>query len=480
MTARSLARVAIHSVRVPAVHLTIALALSLAPHALGQQTSESLLQEQRRIDDQLRRERQQLSPLDAWADWQWGGWLEYYAFHFDDGVQSQRVLQRPGSAVWTRLRLDGGAHEVFARMRLRFEYFNPGDEYSRQQDWIGPSFDRVWYGVDVGRALRLTEPDDPLQMQVRVGRQDVLFGTGYALDLPLDAVMWTIKAYDWSVTGLAGRTLPSLPNIDRSDAVDSHSHRRMYGVQVNYDAIEKHRPFAYALWNDDATDERPKDWLQNYAYDTQYFGIGSRGELARNLGYWTEVVYESGLSYGDGDFRSRDRVDAWGFDVGLEYLWDVVQRPRASFEYMFASGDADRVFNATGAQGGNARDRDDTGFVAFGYRDTGLAAAPALSNVHIWRGGAAAAPLASVEYFRDFELGTNWFLYHKHQARGAISDGTADEFEGFLGWEMDYFLNWRLSSDLSWTLRWGAFFPGDAFSDQSMRSFLVTGLTWSF
>jgi len=441
--------------------------------------AESLLQQQRLVDDKRKQERRELAPLDSLLDWQWGGWLEYYVFHFNDGIQSQRVLQRPGMAVWTRLRMDEGAHEVFARLRLNFDYFNPGDEYTRQQDWVGPNFDRAWYEVDVGRALRLTQPSDPYQMRVRVGRQEVVFGTGYALDLPMDAVKFDLDVHDLRVTGLFGRAIGSFPNVDRSPPVDSHSARRFYGVQLGYRGWQDHQPFAYAVWNDDFTDERPKDPLQNYAYDTYYVGLGSRGSIVHNLNYWTEWVYEGGRSFGQGNFLRRNEVDAWGWDVGLEKLFDVPMRPRLAFEYMFASGDGDRIFSPNSAIGGS-RDREDTSFVGFGYRDTGISAAPSLSNIHIWRAGGSLAPLEKYEFFRDFELGTNWFLYHKHHDRAAISDVTAGEFSGYVGWEMDYFINWRLASDLSWTIRWGLFFPGSAFEDRSERSFLLTGLTWSF
>lgn len=442
--------------------------------------AESFLRQQRLIEEKLYEQRKDIAPLQSLLDWQWGGWLDYYIFDFNDGLQSQRTFQRPGLAVWTRLDIDGGAHQIFARLRLHFEYFDPGDEYDRQQDWVGPNFDRAWYQVNLGHALRLTRPADPVQARLRIGRQSVSFGTGYALDLPLDAVLLDLQVRPLRITGLAGKSIGSFPNVDRSEPVDSHMARRFFGVQVEYEGVQGHVPFAYALWNDDYTDERPKDPLQNYAYDTQYWGFGSRGSIVHNLNYWTEVVLETGRSYGNGNFLRRDYVDAWGWDAGLEYLFDAPMRPRIVGEYMFASGDSNRLFSPTSARGGNRGGREDTSFVAFGYRDTGLAAAPALSNIHIWRAGASLAPLEKHELFRDLEVGTNIFLYHKNRTRAAISDPTAGEFAGYVGWETDYFVNWRISSDLAWTLRTGLFFPGGAYQDQSTRHFLFTGLTWSF
>lgn len=462
------------------VVVLIGLATAAVATAQSDESSRSFLQQQRLIDEKLCAERLETVPLTEKLDLQWGGWLDYYLFHFDDGIQDSRFVQRPGLSFWTRLSLDEGAHVLFARARLRYTHFRRGDEIDRRTDWWGPNFDRAWYQVNVGKALRLTRPSDPFQLQVRTGRQPVLLGTGYGLDMPLDAVLLTGKLYDLHVTGLIGKTIGSFPNIDRSGPVDSHSHRLMYGVELRDDGWQRHRPFVYALWNDDKTDERPKDWDQNYSYDTFYLGFGSRGELAHNLNYWAEGVFESGRSFGDGDFLRRDYVEAYGWDIGLEYLFDVPTRPRVSAEYMFASGDPDRRFSPTNALGGNHGDRKDSSFVGFGWRDTGIAAALTPSNLHIWRVGALFAPLEKHEFFRDLEVGTNWFLYHKNRTRAAISDFTAEQYEGHVGWEMDYFVNWRLASDLSWTARWGAFFPGAAYQDRGTRHFIFTGLTWSF
>lgn len=462
-----------------AVLATLAIGAGLSPSAAQERgPTESFLRQQRALDQQIRQELRSAAPLDAFVDWEWGGWVDYYVFHFDDGVQSSRVYQRPGTSFWSRLSLDDGAHQFFARVRLNYNYFNPGDEFDRQQDWVGPNFDRAWYEIDAARAFHLDSA--AYNVRARIGRQEVAFGTGYALDLPMDAVVVETRLKDFRLTGLVARTIASTPNIDRSPVVDSHSNRLFLGAQAAYDGWQNHQPFIYALWNNDRTDERPQDYFQEYDYDTAYFGAGSRGSIVHNLNYWAEAVWESGRSYGDGMFLRRDSVRAWGWDVGLEYRWDSPRRPRVALEYMFASGDKDRLFNATGAQGGNRFDGVDHGFAGFGYRDTGISAAPALSNLHIWRAGASFTPLPESEFLRDLELGTNWFLYHKHQAAGAISDTTADMFRGFVGWEMDYFVNWRLASDIAWTMRWGLFFPGDAFSDRDTRQFLMTGITWSY
>jgi len=135
----------------------------------GRGESVGFVNQQRQAERLLNEQGQRIAPVESLLDWQWGGWLSYNIFSFNDGVQSSRVLQRPELAVWTRLGIDRGAHEIFGRMKLNYAYFDHGDEYDRQQDWIGPNFDRVFYRVDVGRALHLSQAGDPAACWSRSG-----------------------------------------------------------------------------------------------------------------------------------------------------------------------------------------------------------------------------------------------------------------------------------------------------------------------
>lgn len=449
---------------------------------------DRFMRQQRLIDDELQRNRLADVPLESLVDFQWGGWIDYYYMNFDDGIQESRVFHRPSMALWGRLSIDGGVHEAFVRMRLRYDYFNPGDEEaSLQEDWVGPELDQGWYQIDWGKAFRLTQPSGPFQLKTRVGRQTIQFGTGYALDLPMDAVLLDGRVYDIRVVGFLGKTIGNLPNVIRAEPVDSHSDRHLAGVQLTYEGFERHRPFIYGFFNNDKTKERPKDPFNDYSYDSAYLGFGSQGEILRqwipNLRYWAEGVVAFGRSFGDGAWRTRDPVEAWGWDVGVEKLFRKARlKPRLSFEYMFASGDPDSVYSPYTGVGSNRTGTENRNFIGFGARDTGMALAPGLTNLHVWKVGGAVQPFdgTRVRMLRDFEVGSNLFLYAKNQAHGAISDGLADEFQNFVGWGVDTFLNWRLTSDLAWTVRFGTFFPGSAYSDQDTRFFLLTGVTWSF
>ena len=98
-------------------------------------------------------------------------------------------------------------------------------------------------------------------------------------------------------------------------------------------------------------------FFQNFGYDSFYLGFGSKGEIVHNLNYWAEGVYESGHDFGDRGFAHRDYIEAFGWDFGIEKLFDLPLRPRLAGEYMFASGDAGRLFSPTNAAGGNRGDR---------------------------------------------------------------------------------------------------------------------------
>lgn len=441
---------------------------------------ERFFRQQRLLDESQAAQRTHATPLTSVLDWQFGGWIDYYLFSLDDGIQKSRNIQQPGLTLWTRLSLDDGAHEAFLRYRLRYTYYQPGDEIERdrQEDWRGPEPEQAWYQIDVNKALRWDT--GPLRLKARVGRQTVVFGTGYALDLGMDAARLDARLGNVAVTGLFGRPIPNNPNIDRSEPVDSHSDRLMYGVQLAYEGLDRHVPFVYGLWNNDRTKEWSRDPWQDYSYDSFYFGFGSRGEIIPDLNYGAEMVFESGHSFSNGAFLRRDYVDAYGWDLLIEKLYRVPTRPRVSAEYMFASGDKDRIFSPTNAAGGNRQFTKDSSFNGFGFRDTGIALAPTLNNLHIWKVGGSFAPLERYDFFRNMELGTSWFLFWKNRSQGAISDPLADNFDGYVGWEMDYFVNWRLSSDLSFTVRWGAFFPGGSYSDDRPRHSIFGGLTWSF
>ena len=450
-----------------------------APYS--QRKPDSFINRQRAMEDDMRRafDEQLGDSQDALFDW--GGWYNAFLFSFDDGVESSRTLRRQDLRVWGRLSLQHGAHEVYARVRLSQLDFNSGQAYDgNDNDIEGPNLERGFYRFDLAK-FRRSEGDDPIDYNliVEAGRDLVQLGSGLALATPLDHVSIQGTYRSFQLTGFAGRTVGSTQDFDLSRRA-SRTHRNLYGGQLKYRGWERHEPFVYAFWQKDRNHETLLPLFQRFDYDSLYLGLGSTGELAERWRYSTEWIYESGESFGHRRFFGRHDIRAWAAMAEVEYLFPGKHKARASAEYVFGSGDGDRFGSPSNTVGGNLADSQDSGFVGLGYRDSGLVLAPRISNLHMWRVSASCYPWPEKERFRRLELGTNWYLYYKHHASGAISDPTASVRSGYVGWEMDWFANWRISSDVAWTTRMGFFTPGDAFDDSGVRAFFLLGVTWSF
>lgn len=455
----------------------------LATSAYAQQTRDpdAFLNRQRAIEAELV-QRYDSEVGDAGRTvFDWGGWANFHLMIFDDGVKRSRTFRRHDLRLWGRLTIDDGAHQIYARGRFSFLDFDPGDSYDGNDDDVnGPNLERGFYRFDLAKALRADghTPRD-YNVLITVGRDLVRFGDGLTLSTTLDHVALRGITPDFDVRLLAGKTVGSSEDFDRS-RVTTRTRRNFLGGELRYTTPERHEPYIYVLWQRDRNREAIPVLLRSFDYDSFYFGIGSTGELGRGWRYATELVYETGTNYGHRALFSRQDIEAWAFRVELEHLFSGDHRGRASVEYLFGSGDSDRFASPTNTIGGNVGDRSDNGFVAFGYRDTGLSFAPRVANLHMGRIGASYYPWPGDAELGRLELGTDWYIFHKHHRDGAVSDPTADLRSGYLGWEMDYFLNWRVTADFAWTARLGAFFPGRAFSDRATRLFALVGLTWSF
>lgn len=461
--------------------LTLLAATAHGQEGRGTRQPESFLNQQRLIEEELEAARRAQLPPSQRVSFEFGGWYSPYFFLFDDGINSSRTLRRHDLRLWARTVLEDGAHEFYLRIRGSFVDFNTGDSYNgNDDDWEGPNLERGYYQFDLSRALVATGHRPPAaNLTLKLGRDLATLGTGLVLATPLDQVAAQIDYADFRLTGLAGRTVGSTQDFDLLRPID-RSRRAFFGAELRYRRFERHEPFVYVLWQDDRNIERRANPFQQYNYDSFYLGLGSTGELVRNLFYAAEWAYETGSSYSDGSFLQSNEIHAWALDTQLEYLFPGPHKTRASVEYLFGSGDSDRRFSPTSTIGGNRGDFSDTSFIGFGFRDTGLAFAPRYSNLHMWRAGASFYPWPDDLRLRELQLGADCYLFHKHHRDGAASDPTADVQSGYLGWELDWYANWRVTSDLVWTTRFGVYFPGSAFDDQTTRTFLLMGFSWSF
>ncbi|MDY6913802.1 MAG: alginate export family protein [Planctomycetota bacterium] len=455
-------------------------AISAAP-ALGQDLNGArVYSEQLRVklDEQLPEAREM--GFDA------GGWFSFALFSYDDEPSRRdRTLRQYQIRTWASMNLRG-VHRAYVRGLLNWDCWNSGDNPAggRGDDFDG-EIERAWYQFDLGRWLQhRTGQKPPVGFKFKIGRQFATIGTALTLSMPLDMIRFDVALRDWQFMAMLGQTIRDSNNVvDNSSRVAGHQDRCFFGFELVYTGFGQHRPFVYYLDNQDNTRPDPPDPTQGYEYTSRYVGIGSEGTvLLPDLRYRAEVVGESGKRYSDGIAAGRDHICAMAVDVMLEYLFRRPTRPKVMVEYLYGSGDSDHVSTATSTVGGNWPGTRDTNFNAFGFRDTGIAFAPRISNIHIYVLGTSFFPLEHIELFKKMEIGSKVFFYHKARASGPIGDSSTDNRGKWLGWEWDIYCNWRVTSDLAWTIRYGAFQPGSAYDGQgqSCRQYLYTGITLSF
>lgn len=431
-------------------------------------------------EEELRVQMDQQHPEDREIDFDVGGWFSAAFFHYDDAMLgADRPLRRFQLRAWGRMSIHG-VHRAYVRGLLSLDDWNKGDNpvYGRS-DETDEEIERAWYELDLGQAL-WGQRD---RLKIKAGRQYARIGTALTLSMPLDMIQVTASKYDVSVKALLGNTIRNSDNIDGSASVARHQDRLFVGMELAYEGFDRHRPFIYMLTNEDDTTADPPVAGQNFEYSSRYVGIGSKGALPGGaLKYQGELVSEWGKTYSETATQGKDRIRAMALDLSAEYTFPRPTRPKVMAEYLYASGDKDRRLSSTSTVGGNLIGTEDHAFNAFGFRDTGLAFAPRISNIHMVMAGASFFPLEHMALFEKMELGTKLFYYRKDNEAGPISDTTAVNNARYLGSDWDLFCNWRMTSDLAWTVRYGVFFPGSAYDggDKTCRQFFYTGIVLSF
>ena len=413
-----------------------------------------------------------------------GGWATFGLFNFDDSLGEKHTLRQFEIRGWASLNIDG-IHKFYIRGMTGWDDWNSGDNTDplHGDEDTDPRIERAWYELNLGRWLsgQVSGVKPPWDVKLKVGRAFADIGTALVLSMPLDMIRFDVEAGDWAFMAMLGKTVPWVPNIDASSDIIEHQKRCFYGFELAYTGLDNHRPFAYFLANLDRSSPVPDTPGQDYDYTSRYLGVGSEGRaFLPRLRYQVEVVGEWGRTYSHNTVSGQDDICAMAADVMLEYLFDARTSPKVMVEYLYASGDSDRILNSSSTIGGNRRGTKDRAFNAFGFRDTGIAFAPRISNLHTYIFGASCFPLEGNRLFEKMEFGSKVFFYHKDKSGGPISDTVANTREQWVGWEWDVFCDWRISSDLIWTIRYGAFRPGTAFENQECRQFLFTALTYSF
>ncbi len=442
------------------------------------------------------------------AQFGYGAEVNYAFMAIDDTDQATHLLHRIDARLFALVNIDQ-AHQFYGRLRFDYRHYNEddgftGDDYELEY----PLSDRYWYRFNLREAIRAQEGRSISDnLTVQIGRQYVLWASGLTFTNELYAVRsWLeLAGPQIELQGLVGYTPESsFYDIDSSRlSYNGDTQRFFFGGMLTYNGLRDHRPYVFYLGQRDNNDEDdgvllvenplplPPDFIEfpfDTHYDSDYFGVGSTGDLIwPQLKYKAEFVYQIGSTLsstlGVGvdpeDPQTEDDIEAWAARIELRWLFQDNNLSELIFETILASGDDDRFLDTTNTLGGNTAGTDDNAFNAFGYADTGLAFAAPVSNLMLFRIGAAANPLRNHLTFKNLRTGFNLFVINKMDADAPHNEATRDE--RYLGFESDVFVDWQLTSDVTLRFRYGIFFPGSGINgDRDPRNFLYTGVTYAF
>jgi hypothetical protein len=421
----------------------------------------------------------------------YGGYFTFSYLSLDDLNRNNHSLRQYDLVGYVDVNLDD-AQEFFARGRLEWQEFSPGDAFDGRDHQFHPEIERAYYRVDFAKAISAYGGGAvDFDVALKGGRQLMYWANGLTLSQTLDGAIVDLSHGLFDVQLLTGETLANTVDIDSSRPhFDSNTHRGFYGAMVSMVA-GTNKPFVYFLSQQDHNHDYmsrigtgAESIFTHFKYNSNYLGLGSTGTIGDHLAYGAEVVYEGGTTLSNSYalplaqvMQTPDNIQAFAGDFRLDYLLNDIRRTRVGAEMIFASGDDYRA-HTTNIFGGAAPNTRDAAFNAFGQVQNGLAFSPNVSNLFIYRLGVSTFPLAQVSAFKQLQTGMDLFLFHKFSRFAPLDEGSNEQ--GYVGFEPDLFLNWQIKSDITLAMRYGAFFPGEALASNHIRQFFYTGVTFAF
>jgi len=425
--------------------------------------------------------------------WDWGGSERFIFLTYDDidnaRVSDKRRTSRSNNVyLWGNLNLDN-IHNFYMRLHLEHIDRRRGDEYRTSNNrfkWnTEEGFDQGTYTLSIDKALnKYLDYRIPVRLELTAGRfrsyigkQITYMKRGNGVELNGSSEWVDFKLFGF-------KNLIDEENIDYSVPGFRSSRRYFYGAEFIYKGFKAHRPYIYALIQEDDSGENIEDPNQDYEYDSRYFSIGSRGRIIRNVYYEIEGIHQGGRSYPEaeeptGVSPDNEQIEAWAFDATLSYQHDIITQPAFSAEFALATGDPHRTRRVTNTIGGNKEGSTDRGFLGFGYLDTGLSLAPRFANLRMLKLAFAFTPSQLIKN-NKVNVEVDYFLFRKDEKKGAISDTRADRPKRNLGKEFDVNIIWEIFSDLSASINYGRFYPGNAYSDKDAKDFVMFTMMFQF
>ena len=476
--------------------LVVCLAVGAAAQSTDEQRFERRMEEFRR---ESRFQAAQAAPLGQQVLFQYGAYAEFDYFSLDDRNHDNHGGREYTLTGYARLNFYD-AQEFFVRARADYRTFNDGDSFNGKGDeWVQPALERAYYRFDLRNQLSRSE-GKLLEWDIsfKGGRDLVYWANGLVISEVLDGGVIDFNYAKFSAEALGGITPGHTIDFDTSRPhFDNDTRRGFFGGMLSYQ-IGEHHPFVYGVVERDFNDDIATLHVAGPAgsslvstrfnYNADYIGAGSTGALTDRLNYGLEIVYEGGTNLSNSFTttsgaltpipQTTDNIRAYAGDARLDFLPGDPYHTRISGEVLLASGDSDRLTTNT-TLGGNRPHTPDLAFNTLGLLDTGVAFAPLVSNLTMFRVGVSTFPAPTVDYLRRLQVGTDLFVYLKTDVNAPIEEPTLAR--RYLGLEPDLYMNWRITSDVTFLVRYGVFFPGQAIqSSHAVRQFLFAGVNVAF
>jgi hypothetical protein len=467
--------------------------LAIAIPAAAQSSADRFERQLQQIQQQTRQRINPDVPAGQRAMVDYGAFLSTNFLAIDDEQQDTHLLFEPDLYGYFRLNLDG-AHEFFLRARASYRDFYQDNSFDERGDTKEALVEQAYYRFDLGRYLAGKGKPTANSFSVTAGRQFVLWANGLVLGQYLDGIAADFSFGKLEFSALGGVTVPQMTiDFDTSRrSFNDHTDRGFFGGMAAMQ-LGAHRPFVYGLIQRDFNSDDPVEIgpgiSTDFEYNSWYIGAGANGSLGSHLVYATELAYEGGRALSNSFTvtsegaampvdQDKEDVSAAAADFRLDYVLGDPNRSRFTFETILATGATDRFSSTSDTFGGIEPGSTDHAFNALGMLDSGLAFAPQVSNLTLFRFGASTFPFTS-RGLKRLQAGADFYVFGKFNSHAPIYELTSDDW--FLGVEPEVFLNWQITSDVTLALRYAVFFPGTAIvQDEHPRNFFFAGLTFSF
>ncbi|MCH2153773.1 MAG: alginate export family protein [Phycisphaerales bacterium] len=423
----------------------------------------------------------------------YGASLRFGIAGIDDAFGDTRTLLQYEADLFLAANLDGG-HSFFGNLRFLYNDYPNGDSFDgNNSELLYPIGNRYWYEFDL-RSAHQAETGErlPYNINAKVGRMFLNWNTGVVFSN--DAYALQLSA-DWEgleFMGLIGRTARSgMYDFDISRPnYDGYTNRHLFGFRLDYEVDPIFKPFvSYFIQRDHNPDDERQATIFGdtyYDYNSQYLSFGGSGTIGPQLTYSLEIVRETGSTLSSPFVppifpvpQTQDSIDAWAGVLNVIYAMRDKSLTNFSFTAAMGTGDPDRL-STSSTYGGNRSGTTDRAFNSLGYIYTGLAYAPDLANLAMFRVGASTAIPIDIKRPDALRIGADVFFYNKLD-RGSATSGISGNSR-WIGFEMDFRLDWRITSDVSANIRYGVFFPGSSISQpfNKERHFVYAGFSYAF